>query len=84
MSAPLFDTRDAAEDLEAAGFEPKQAKAIVQIVDKSLTGGVVTKADLAEVKAELEKAIQGQTIKLGGLMIALAAALKFFPGGGPP
>ncbi len=127
MSVPLFDTRDAAEDLEAAGFESKQAKAIVLVVDKSLTGGVATKADLAEVKAELkadiaevrteltevkaelkadiaevkadtalvrtelaevkanlEKAIQGQIIKLGGLMIALAAAFKFFPGGGSP
>lgn len=58
MSIPLFDTREAIEDLESAGFETKQAKAIALVVDKSLTDGGVTKADL-------EKAIQEQTIKLG-------------------
>ena len=44
----------------------------------------LVRTELAEVKANLEKAIQGQIIKLGGLMIALAAAFKFFPGGGSP
>ncbi|MCY3770016.1 MAG: DUF1640 domain-containing protein [Gammaproteobacteria bacterium] len=52
--APLFDTHLAIEALQDGGFDTKQAKAIVSVVDQSLTGGVATKADLAEVKAELK------------------------------
>ena len=66
-TAQHFDTLTAAEELQAAGFEPKQAKAISQIIDRSRDSDSDAKQDLAgvkqemiEVKQRLGKVEQGQ------------------------
>ncbi|MDD9807268.1 MAG: hypothetical protein OXU34_03215 [Gammaproteobacteria bacterium] len=52
-TAQHFDTLTAAEELQAAGFEPKQAKAISQIIDRSRDSDSDAKQDLAGVKQEM-------------------------------
>ena len=61
MTASAFDTLTTARDLEAAGFERRQAEAVASAIgnagDRSATkadlGQLATKAELGTVKAEL-------------------------------
>ncbi len=53
MELATFDTLTAAAALRKAGIEEAHAAAIVQTVRSAVTEGVSTKADIAEVKAEI-------------------------------
>jgi len=61
MTASAFDTLTTARDLEAAGFERRQAEAVASAIgnagDRSATkadlGQLATKAELGTVRAEL-------------------------------
>ena len=89
MSTPLFDTLRVTKDLESCGFDSQQSEGIVSAIETSLESGVATKADLAEIKADLKadvaavKAdIQTQANKIILVVIAVpavaVAALKLF------
>ena len=51
MNAPAFDTLHAAKRLRESGFADAQAEAVVSTVHDAITGGVASKADLAELDA---------------------------------
>lgn len=53
MELATFDTLTAAAALRKAGIEEAHAAAIVQTVRSAVTEGVSTKADVAEVKADI-------------------------------
>ena len=53
MASATFDTLHAAKALTAAGFEAQQAEAITDTIREAFTESVATKADMAEVKAEI-------------------------------
>ena len=60
MTGGAFDTLTAARDLEAAGVERKQAEAIAGAVRQAVSadrGELATKADLAELRADLYRAL---------------------------
>ena len=85
MSA-AFDTLAAAEALEQAGATPKLAKAHaaqLRSAAEAARGDLATKADLAELKAELKADSYTLTWRLLGLVIAanalLVAAVKLIP-----
>ena len=85
MSA-TFDTLAAAEALEQAGATPKLAKAHaaqLRSAAEAAHGDLATKADLAELKAELKADMHTLTWRLLGLVIAanalLVAAVKLIP-----
>ena len=61
-----FDTLKVTQDLRDAGFHDAQAEAITGAIRAGVTGGVATKADIAEIKADLKwiKAI-------GGVLVAV-------------
>lgn len=66
MADVPFDTMAALRRLEAKGFSSEQAEAITETVREGVTGGVATKADIAELKTELK------WIKLiGGAVLAV-------------
>ena len=48
-----LDTHEAYDKLKESNFNDRQARGIINIVKQAITGEVATKADLAEVKAEL-------------------------------
>ena len=78
MAASTFDTLAAADELRDAGFDEKQARAIVGIQQNARTE-LATRADLAELRADIYRAlwIQGTGIVvIIGAFIAIAAALK--------
>ncbi len=53
-----FDTLRAMESLRDSGFEESQARAVVDTFKDAVAGSVATKADLQEVKSELQAEIQ--------------------------
>ena len=78
MAASTFDTLAAADELRDAGFDEKQARAIVGIQQNARTE-LATRADPAELRADIYRAlwIQGTGIVvIIGAFIAIAAALK--------
>ncbi|WP_419737858.1 hypothetical protein [Ruegeria sp.] len=54
MTEITFDTMAAVRRLRDSGISEEQAEAITQTVRDGVTGGVATKADLAELKAEMK------------------------------
>ena len=73
MATITFDTRKAVRNLKAVGFEEPQADAIVDTLGDAFTDTVATKADIAEVKAELKADIAD--LKADMLKVAVAVAV---------
>ena len=81
----MFDTLAIARHLAAAGIKPEQADAIAEAVKRAAehdAGGVdtktlATKADLAELRAELAAVETRLTWRLVGAMAAIGAILRF-------
>ena len=80
MASATFDTLHAAKALTVAGFEAQQAEAITDTTREALTGSVATKADIADLRAELKAAIAGLDKHLWlmgpGIVTAVAATVK--------
>lgn len=53
MATITFDTLKATEDLEAAGMDIRQAKAVVNTLADAFTDTVATKTDIAELKTDI-------------------------------
>ncbi len=55
MTNPVFDTLKAANSLKAAGFDDRQAEAVVTTLGGAMIGNLVTKQDLdSALRAALE------------------------------
>ena len=75
MTASTFDTLAAARDLEAAGIERRQAEAIAEGMRRAAGAdhdALATKADLAELRADLYRALWIQAAALIGTQLAIA------------
>jgi hypothetical protein len=83
MPAITFDTHKFVRKLKDAGFEEKQAEAVVDAFrDAQAETETATRHDLKELELTLKAEMQGMeyrmTIKLGGMMaasVAIVAAL---------
>jgi hypothetical protein len=53
MTAITFDTRKAVRKLQANGFDSAQADALVDTLAEAFSDTVATKADVANLKAEM-------------------------------
>ena len=88
MNVAVMDTLEAARGLEAAGVEHGQAEAMVKMVAAATAAvreALATKADLAELKAELKMEIGAainrmllSQIAVVGVLLAAMVVLKFF------
>ena len=75
-----LDTHELVKDLKASGFNDEQAEAVTRAVTKARDidlSNLATKADLAELKADLIKWVVGITF---AQIATLVAVLKLFPG----
>ena len=92
MVSVIFDTHKVVKDLQDAGFEEAQAEAVVNALGSAIDRDVVkpedlkdfaTKTDISEMRAEMKALELRITVRLTGVMVALAgltvAALKLFP-----
>ena len=82
MTGTTFDSLTAARDLEAAGFERRQAGALAKAMRDAAGADreeFATKADLttavAVLRADLYRALWIQ----GGAIVAIPTALRFLP-----
>ena len=78
MTKISFDTMAAVRRLRDSGMSEEQAKAVTQTVREGVTGGVTTKADLIEVRADIvELKIELKWIKLIGGAILVVLVLPW-------
>ena len=56
MNIPAFDTQKAVKAFEQAGFDDKQAEAVVTTMNDVMSQNFATKADLFVLKGDLDKA----------------------------
>ena len=75
MASTSFDTLRAAHDLEAAGFERKQAEAIATAINHG-DERAATKADLDASISGLEARMYRALWIQGGAIVAILAGLK--------
>ena len=86
MQTTVFDTLATAHALQEAGFEEAQAAAIVDALRHAVTEEVATKTDLSELRAELKadnaearadlyRALWMQAAGIIGLTVALLKIL---------
>lgn len=73
MPTTAFDTLTAASQLEDAGIETRQAKAIVTVIRQS-GEAVATRADVTEVRGDVFRALWIQGIGLPGAVTVLLGA----------
>ena len=70
--------------LKAKGFSSDQAEAITEVVRAGVTGGVATKADLAELRGELRRdmaEIRNDLLwvkRIGGAIVAIIVAASAY------
>ena len=77
MTDVPFDTMAALRRLEAGGFSSEQAEAITMTVREGVTGGVATKADIAELRADIARR-ELRLVLAVAAMIGLATAILGF------
>ena len=75
MTTAIFDTLKASRDLKAAGVDARQAEAIVTTMAEAFDDAVATKANLAEVKADLKADIAAVKAELKADIAAVKADL---------
>ncbi len=74
MVDAAFDTLAVTRQLKARGFSSDQAEAITEAVRAGVTGGVATKADLADLKTDMAGLEARLTMRIIIIGLALNAA----------
>ena len=78
MNTPAFDTLETAEKLAGAGIDESHAKAIVSTLRRAAAADrdtPATKTDLANLRADLYRALWIQTGAIVGTVIASAGVV---------
>ena len=75
MATTTFDTLKVNRNLKAAGFDDAQADAIVDSMAETFGDTVATNTDIAELKAEIFRALWIQGAGLVGIQLAIAGLL---------
>ena len=73
MATAVFDTLKASQNLKAAGVDERQAEAIVTTMAEAFDDTVATKADIAEVRADLKAGIA--ELKTDMFKVAMGVAI---------
>ena len=77
----LFDKLAYIDRLIRGGIAEPQARAHAEAMDEALRESVATKTDIYRLETKIELAVRDMTIRTGGMLIVLFAALasiKFF------
>ena len=76
MADAAFDTLATARLLRESGIEERQAAAITTAIKDGVTGGVATKADLAELRGEMKRDMAGMETRLTLRIVIVGLALN--------
>jgi hypothetical protein len=80
MSAIAFDTHAFIKRLTAVGMPESQAEVLAEEQTKLIETQLATKADIADVRRDIEIARHELTVRVGAMIVALGgflAAIKF-------
>ena len=72
MNIPAFDTHQAVKNLKYADFNDTQAEAVVDVMGDAMNQNLATKADLAILGADVEKAIAGVRTEIAEVRTEIA------------
>ena len=75
MTTLAFDTHKAVKALKEAGFDDSKAEAVVATVGDAIGGNIATKADIAELRAEMYRLVLTAAVSIIGLTSGLTVAL---------
>ena len=75
MAGATFDTLEAADALQKAGFNEAQAKAAVAMVRDAVTEGVATKTDIAGLHTDHARLEGKVNVLLGGIVAIFVAIM---------
>ena len=81
MAEAAFDMMAEVQRLRDAGFAQEQAEAVTRSIHAGVTGGVATRADLAEIKTAISDMKYDLTWRVFGLFLAglvLSNTISFF------
>jgi hypothetical protein len=82
-SREMTDRLDLAHAIEAAGIERKAAEHLAATIFDAIRENVATKADIAELRAQIELVKHQLWTRLGSLVVVVAgllfAALHYWP-----
>ena len=73
MTVATFDTHAAVRAMEKAGLESAQAEAVTDAIRSAVSEGVATKADIANLRADLYRALY----TVGAALLAAQVAAVF-------
>ena len=76
MNTINFDTLKAAKSLQDAGFETRQAEAVVGMVTYALSEGLATKEDVRDLKFSLQSSIDALDVKIDALEVRIDADMR--------
>ena len=76
MSSVAFDTHEAVKTLTQAGAEESLAEAVVATVSNAMSENVATKADIAELRADMYRQLW---LTAAGVVAATVALVKLIP-----
>ena len=76
MNTINFDTLKAAKSLQDAGFETRQAEAVVGMVTYALSEGLATKEDVRDLKSSLQSNIDALDVKIDALDVRIEADMR--------
>lgn len=76
MNAVAFDTHEAVKTLTQAGAEESLAEAVVATVSNAMSENVSTKADIAELRADMYRQLW---LTAAGVVAATVALVKLIP-----
>ena len=76
MNTINFDTLKAAKSLQDAGFETRQAEAVVGMVTYALSEGLATKEDVRDLKSSLQSSIDVLDVKIDALEVRIDADMR--------
>ena len=81
MAEAAFDMMAEVQRLRDAGFAQEQAEALTRSIHAGVTGGVATKADIADIRTALSDMKYDLTWRVFGLFLAglvLSNTISFF------
>ena len=80
MTMKMFDTYKAVKDLEQAGIDENVARVMVGMVGNAMTENVVTKTDIADLRAEIRELEARMTVRFVWMSLGIVGLTSTITG----
>ena len=80
MAMKMFDTYKAVKDLEQVGIDENVARVMVGVVGDAMTENVATKADIADIRAEIRELEARMTVRFVWMSLGIVGLTSTITG----